>query len=62
MRLDKFLCDQNIGTRSQVKEFIKKGQVTVNGQAVRKPETKVDELSDTVRDSPSGTGNIPTIC
>lgn len=48
MRLDKFLCDQNIGTRSQVKEFIKKGQVTVNGQAVRKPETKVDELSDTV--------------
>ena len=48
MRLDKFLCDQNIGTRSQVKEFIKKGQVTVNGQVIRKPETKVDELSDTV--------------
>lgn len=26
MRLDKFLCDNNIGTRSQVKEYIKKGQ------------------------------------
>lgn len=48
MRLDKFLCDNNIGTRSQVKEYIKKGQVTVNGKPARKPETKVDEASDTV--------------
>lgn len=48
MRLDKFLCDNNIGTRSQVKEYIKKGQVTVNGQTARKPETKVDETKDTV--------------
>lgn len=48
MRLDKFLCDNNIGTRSQVKEYIKKGQVTVNGQPAGKPETKVDETSDTV--------------
>ena len=48
MRLDKFLCDNNIGTRSQVKESIKKGQVTVNGQTVKKPETKVNEGTDTV--------------
>ena len=48
MRLDKFLCDSNIGTRSQVKEYIKKGQVTVNGQTTRKPETKVDEANDTI--------------
>lgn len=48
MRLDKFLCDNNIGTRSQVKEYIKKGQVTVNGQPAGKPETKVNETSDTV--------------
>ena len=48
MRLDKFLCDQNIGTRSQVKDYIKKGQVTVNGQTVKKPETKVNEETDTV--------------
>ena len=48
MRLDKFLCDNNIGTRSQVKEYIKKGQVTVNGQTAKKPEIKVDEERDTV--------------
>ena len=48
MRLDKFLCDNNIGTRSQVKESIKKGQVTVNGQTAKKPEIKVDEERDTV--------------
>lgn len=48
MRLDKFLCDNNIGTRSQVKEYIKKGQVTVNGQTAKKPEMKVDEETDSV--------------
>lgn len=48
MRLDKFLCDNNIGTRSQVKEYIKKGQVTVNGQTAKKPETKVNEETDIV--------------
>ena len=48
MRLDKFLCDNNIGTRSQVKEYIKKGQVTVNDQIIKKPETKVNEETDTV--------------
>ena len=48
MRLDKFLCDNNIGTRSQVKEYIKKGQVTVNDQIIKKPETKANEETDTV--------------
>ena len=48
MRLDKFLCDNNIGTRSQVKEYIKKGQVAINGQTVKKPETKVNEDTDIV--------------
>ena len=48
MRLDKFLCDNNIGSRSQVKEYIKKGQVTVNDQIIKKPETKVNEETDTV--------------
>lgn len=43
----KFLCDNNIGTRSQVKEYIKKGQVTVNDQIIKKPETKVNEETDT---------------
>lgn len=48
MRLDKFLCDNNIGTRSQVKEYIKKGQVSVNGQTAKKPDTKVNEETDIV--------------
>ena len=32
MRLDKYLCDNQIGSRSEVKAYIKKGFVTVNGK------------------------------
>lgn len=42
-RLDKFLCDLNIGSRSQVKNFIQKGTVTVNDEIIKKPEFKVSE-------------------
>jgi len=42
-RLDKFLCDLNIGTRSQVKSFIQKGMVSVNDESIKKPEFKVSE-------------------
>ena len=64
MRLDKFLCDNNIGTRSQVKEYIKKGQVTVKRPDNQKPETKVNEETDTVvcQDSRSIIGNMSIIC
>ena len=48
MRLDKFLCDQNIGTRSQVKDYIKKGLVSVNGLTAKKPDVKVNEETDIV--------------
>ena len=48
VRLDKFLCDCNIGTRSQVKDFIRLGQITVNGQVVKKADSKVDENKDSV--------------
>lgn len=41
-RLDKFLCDAGVGTRSQVKQIIKSGRVTVNGSAVRDGSTKVN--------------------
>ena len=46
MRLDKFLCEMNIGTRSQVKDYIKKGFVTVNDQTAKKPEVHVSLESD----------------
>lgn len=48
MRLDKFLCEMNIGTRSQVKDFIRKGQVTVNGSIAQKPEQKIAEDGDII--------------
>lgn len=47
VRLDKFLADAGIGTRSEVKKYIQKGQVQVNGKPVKKPELKVME-EDTV--------------
>jgi len=48
MRLDKYLCDCNIGTRSQVKELVKKGLVTVNGITVKKSDIAVDENNDRI--------------
>lgn len=46
-RLDKFLCDLNIGTRSQVKTYIQKGLVSINDEIIKKPEYKVSD-NDTV--------------
>ena len=43
MRLDKFLCDSNIGTRSQVKTYIRQGLVTVNGSPAATADLKVEE-------------------
>lgn len=48
MRLDRFLCELNIGTRSQVKELIKKGNVSVNGLIITKSDTNINETSDEV--------------
>lgn len=48
MRLDKFLCELGVGTRSEVKAYLKKGLVTVNGEVVKKPEMKIDEAADNV--------------
>ena len=43
MRIDKLLCEMNIGSRSEVKAILKKGQILADGVKVSKPETKVDE-------------------
>ena len=37
MRLDKYLADMHVGTRSEVKEQIRKGRVQVNGSVVKDP-------------------------
>ena len=41
-RLDKFLCDSGIGTRSQVKAILKAGRVTVDGKPEKDNSRKVD--------------------
>ncbi len=47
MRLDKFLSDMGAGTRREVKDAIRKGNVCLNGSPVKRPETQVGE-SDVV--------------
>ena len=41
-RLDKFLCDSGVGTRSQVKAILKAGRVTVDGMPEKDNSRKVD--------------------
>lgn len=41
MRLDKYLADMGVGTRSQVKELIRKGRVTVDGSPEKDPGRKL---------------------
>lgn len=48
MRIDKYLADCGLGTRSEVKKYIKAKQITVNGVVVAKPELKIDENVDEV--------------
>ena len=48
LRIDKYLADCGIGTRSEVKKYIKSKQITVNGELVAKPEQKIDENVDVV--------------
>ena len=45
IRLDKFLCDSGLGTRSQVKLLLKSRRVTVDGKAETDSARKID--SDT---------------
>lgn len=48
MRIDKFLANQGIGSRSQVKQYIKKGMISVNGIVCKSPEQKIDENADQI--------------
>ena len=41
-RLDKFLCDSGVGTRSEVKAIIKSGRVCVDGCVLRDPAAKIN--------------------
>ena len=48
-RLDKFLCDSGVGTRSQVKVILKSGRVTVDGRPEKDAARKIDPKTQTVR-------------
>lgn len=48
MRLDKFLAETGVGTRSEVKKILKSNAVTVNGQTERRPERKIDTERDEI--------------
>lgn len=48
MRLDKFLVENGLGSRSQVKELLKKGLVLVNGRAEKSPKTQINETADEI--------------
>ena len=48
LRLDKYLAEMGLGTRSEVKQAVRKGRVQVNGQTVREPEYKTDTETDQV--------------
>ena len=41
LRLDKYLADLSVDTRSKVKLLIRKGRVRVNNEIAKKPETKI---------------------
>ena len=59
VRLDKFLADAGVGTRSEVKKFIQKGQVQVNESVVKRPEQKVLTPEDQVMLSGEIVGAAP---
>ncbi|MBP3824907.1 MAG: rRNA pseudouridine synthase [Butyrivibrio sp.] len=48
MRLDRFLSEQNIGTRKQIKEYVKNGRCSVNGTPASKADMHIDENSDEI--------------
>ncbi len=48
MRLDKFLANSGVGTRSEVKRFIKDKRVKVNGEVVKSDSFNIVETKDVV--------------
>ncbi len=48
MRLDKFLSEKGIGTRKQIKEYVKNGRCSVNGIPASKADMHIDENSDEI--------------
>lgn len=48
MRLDKFLVDCALGSRTEVRAFLKAGRITVNDRVEKSPKRQVDEKVDQI--------------
>ncbi|MEL0538650.1 pseudouridine synthase [Staphylococcus debuckii] len=48
MRLDKFLANMGVGTRSEVKQLLKKNQVQVNGKNEKQSKAHINPEEDSV--------------
>lgn len=48
MRIDKFISEQAVVSRSDAKALLKKGKITVNGIAVKSADAKIDPEKDIV--------------
>ena len=48
MRLDKFLVACAVGSRTEVKNFLKSGRVTVNGKKEKSAKLQIDEDTDVI--------------
>ena len=50
LRLDKYLANSRAGSRSEVKEHIRKGRVTVNGTVCRDNSRYIEETDEVCLD------------
>ncbi len=48
IRLDKYLADMGVGTRSEVKKYIKQGKICIDGSVVKSADMKVDTEKQSV--------------
>lgn len=48
LRIDKYLADMGVGTRTEIKGYIKKGQISINGTIVKSPSEKADTVTDKI--------------
>lgn len=60
-RLDKFLCDCGIGTRSQVKQLLKAGRVTVDGVPEKDGSRKISPESSEICLDGTALGTVGTV-
>ncbi|MCI8402093.1 MAG: rRNA pseudouridine synthase [Lachnospiraceae bacterium] len=59
LRLDKYLADMGRGSRSQIRQDVRKGMVKVNGITVKTPELKIDPEDDQVSHAGEPVGYAP---